>query len=957
MILNCHRLMIVSGFILCCTGMSAQSTAMRLFAEGDALHGLSDNAGALEKFDSSRSEAFKAGEFTVYFDAFGMLLDCLHKKSEIRLLQAEIVSFDYHLKHFRDKISSPDYRAYVDVSSLFTILVYKALGDSDGALSLLMPLLDSVDALIYSPDSVAILNKKFKLLLYISEAYMAQGNYEQTLYYANEAIVLSTWLTNKDGWLLVPHNTLVSNYVATGRTEEAIEELNLILDLLPGIEQRRTERTVDVYLKISNLHLKNGSLDSALYYLNLLKGIDKTGSHKIEADILEGEIYYAGEEYEKSKSVYLNVRNVLTNAGAERSEFSAKCNLQLGKIAIKQGRPKDALVLLHTALLNFTEHFEDSNPVSTPTTGMLYSRLTPVEIIYYKSKVLFELYRDIGDAEYLVSSWKTANLGIDFVVKLRESYFVPEDKAILIERSYSLFEHALRICHYQLSFPYNESWVDTAFTLMERSKALNLMDAVMHENARQFAGIPDSMLKTESALRIEISGQEESIRQLKISKNYSKISLQKNISDLGEKRRSYRALLKSIETDHPSYYQLRYGVSETGLDDIQDLAKEDETVIDYFMGESEIYTLIIEKDRKQLFLNHNAKEIENLVVSYRSSIQKCIDGEGSSANDTLYLNTAIALYESLITPLLPLRNSLMIVQDGALNYLSFAGLITEDPSQYRDYRIQPFMVLDYEISYCYSMSLYHELRRKKRSKSDRCIVFAPQFDTTGIISQLTYSAEEAMLVAQQTDGQMLMGEKCTTAAVRGMLQNAPGYQIVHFATHGVANISNGTDSYLQFAGPPDSSRLYGRELYNYSLDANLVYLSACETGGGQLRRGEGIISIAQAFFYAGTRSLVTALWSISDERASDLTVGFYDELMSGQSVDASVARAQRRYLKSIPNEERYLAHPAYWSALVPIGSSSAIVAENDLFWLVFLAALLIVVFILRRFLRKNPVKG
>gem|GEM_PF-6471806 len=953
MIATLYRLVIFFFLILSCAKINAQNTALRLYTEGDSIHALSDFTGALIKFDSSRKAALREGDFMVFFDASGMLLDCLHKKLEIRKLEAEIDSMNINLSRYEGKMTAYHYSMFRDVTRIFTILVYKAYGDSEGALNLLNPLIDSLNMLLPSPDSMSIIIKRFKLQIYISEIYLAQGNYEQTLYYANEAIIQSKSLPNPDGWLLKPHYTLVTNYVTKGKTDEALDELNHILKLLPEIEQRQTERAVEAYLRIATLHLQYGSIDSAQYYLQLLKKIDNTGSLELDADILAGDIYYANKEYEKSKFVYLDMIQALVKKGAEESEMRAMCDLQLGKIAMKQDRPEDALGLLHSALLSFSEQFENPDPLSCPPSELIYSRLIPVEIIYYKSKVLYQLYHTLGDSNYLSASWQTVNLGIDFVNKLRNGYYDSEDKALLIEQSYRIFEHALHICHFQLSFSNNTSWVDTAFTLMERSKALNLMDAVMHQNARQFEGIPDTLLKTETALRMEISGQEASIQRLKSIKNYSKTSLRANISILREKENTYRALIEKIEGAYPGYYQLRYRTEEICLHDIQKLLHKDETVVEYFMAGSEIYTIVIEKNKKEFYANQNAKIIEDLVREYRSSIQACIDGDGSRANDSIYLNTAFTLYNALIRPAVPAKNSMIIVPDGVLNYLSFAGLLSEAPTQYYDFREQPYMLWDHEVSYCYSMSLYRELNQKGKRDAERSIVFAPEFDATGTLGQLTYNEAEARYVAEHTNAKTIVGTSCTVSAVRTQLQSLSGYRVAHFATHGVADVANGTDSYLQFAGPTDSNRLYARELYNYSLNADLVYLSACETGSGQLRRGEGIISIARAFFYAGTRSLVTALWSISDERAKDLTIAFYAHLMDGTRIDASVALAQRQYLERIPTEERYLAHPAYWSALIPIGSTSGIVPATDLTWILFLAGLALIFLVLRRFLMKS----
>jgi len=944
-----HRLLTTLCVILSSTGLNAQTTASEYYLQGDAFHAFSDFSAALEKYDQSRVVALESEDYKTYFNAFGMVLDCLQKKMEIRLLEIEIDSMSVQLSRFQYEVPIPFYHGKRDVTKIFAVLVLKAYGDSEGALILLHSMLDSLNDLLPESNPMAINVKKIKLQLYISEVFLAQGNYEQTMYYANEAIILSTSMPNADGWLLTPHNTLVANYVATGQTNEAIKELNLILEIIPGLKERRTERMVAAYLKVSDLHLTNGNLDSAIYYIKLLKSIDQTGSHAFDAAILEGEIQYSAGEYEKSKLVYLDLHQMLVDLGAEQSEKNAICLLQLGKIAIKQGRLQDALLLIHDALLTSTENFNDSDLSSIPKLDALHSRLSAAEIIFYKSKVLYALYDTLDTRAFLVASWKNAILGVDLVDKLRKSYYNTEDKAFLIEQSYRIFEHALRICHAQLSLPNNEAWVDTAFTLMERSKALNLMDAVMHESARQFAGIPDSLLKTETALRLEISGQKESIRQLKSSKKYSALSLRKSNSVLHDKERLYRTLLQEIEKDHPRYYRLRYGASKICLNDIQSLLGENETVIEYFVAETDIYTLVVEKTRKQLFVNHNAPDIEGLMLKYRSAIQACIDGEGNKATDSLYLNSAVALYDSLIRPVLPIQKTIIVIQDGALNYLSFAGLISEIPEQYYDFRTQAYMLWDHQISYCYSMSLYRELQQKQESKAEMSLVFAPEFEEENTLGQLKFNEAEALHVARQTSGKILSGVACTAFAVREQLKGSTAYQVIHFATHGVADIANGKDSYLQFAGPADSNRLYARELYNYSLGARLVYLSACETGGGQLRRGEGIISIARAFFYAGTRSLVTALWSISDERAKDLTISFYDELMSGESIDGSVARAQRSYLQNISVENRSFAHPAYWSALIPIGSTTPIVPGSNWLWLLLLigvAALSIILLIL-----------
>ena len=112
-----------------------------------------------------------------------------------------------------------------------------------------------------------------------------------------------------------------------------------------------------------------------------------------------------------------------------------------------------------------------------------------------------------------------------------------------------------------------------------------------------------------------------------------------------------------------------------------------------------------------------------------------------------------------------------------------------------------------------------------------------------------------------------------------------------------------------------------RDIYNLSLNADLVVLSACETGIGELKRGEGIISLARAFAYAGAKSIVTTLWSVDDARTKDLMVFFYRNLLQGMPKDEALARARSDYFEKYKGAN---AHPYFWAGFVGIGDMEGI---------------------------------
>lgn len=140
----------------------------------------------------------------------------------------------------------------------------------------------------------------------------------------------------------------------------------------------------------------------------------------------------------------------------------------------------------------------------------------------------------------------------------------------------------------------------------------------------------------------------------------------------------------------------------------------------------------------------------------------------------------------------------------------------------------------------------------------------------------------------------------TSATEKRFNEVAGNYRILHLSTHGKADDRVGDYSYLVFSPQKDAIEnelLYCRDIYNLSLNADLVVLSACETGIGKLRRGEGIISLARAFAYAGAKSIVNSLWSVNDASTQELMVGFYKGLKKGDTKSQALAQAKRRFLE------------------------------------------------------------
>jgi CHAT domain-containing protein len=146
------------------------------------------------------------------------------------------------------------------------------------------------------------------------------------------------------------------------------------------------------------------------------------------------------------------------------------------------------------------------------------------------------------------------------------------------------------------------------------------------------------------------------------------------------------------------------------------------------------------------------------------------------------------------------------------------------------------------------------------------------------------------------------------------------YKVLHFATHGFVNSERPELSGLVLAQDTTGGEdgvLYSGEIYNLKLNADLVVLSACETGLGKIQKGEGIIGLTRALLYAGAKNMIVSLWQVADESTSDLMVDFYKNSLENKGQIAYSEALRNAKLKMI-SEGRY-AHPLYWSPFILIG--------------------------------------
>ncbi|MCB0851666.1 MAG: CHAT domain-containing protein, partial [Bacteroidetes bacterium] len=314
------------------------------------------------------------------------------------------------------------------------------------------------------------------------------------------------------------------------------------------------------------------------------------------------------------------------------------------------------------------------------------------------------------------------------------------------------------------------------------------------------------------------------------------------------------------------------------------------------------------------------------------------------------------LIEKVITDL-PER--LVIVPDGALGYLPFETFTDQDGQ---------YLVSKTAISYAYSATHFCQLfdRSGKRSiPGKKLLAVSPAFkQKEGVLANaesirrsylgpLVYSEQEVKSIQQILGGDILMGSQATKEAFFSM---ADQYQILHLSSHGKVNDDHPRFSFIAFSGENDTvltegepyvgvSGLYLADLYNLDLNADMVVLSACETGLGKLTQAEGIISLARGFAFAGASSIVTTLWSVNDKTSADLMTLFYENLNQGMPRDQAMQKAKMAFIDE--NEA-----PFYWAGYIVIGDPGPIRQPTN--WWIYVLVVGIIAIIGFVLIKKSP---
>lgn len=586
--------------------------------------------------------------------------------------------------------------------------------------------------------------------------------------------------------------------------------------------------------------------------------------------------------------------------------------------------------------------------------GQFAEVIAPQELLLglgQKGNLLYQQYRRTQNEILLSAAEKAFDTAAQAIRFFRNTLLESQSRAVFAGQHRSILSGGMEaaLAMHRLR-PENPAHLQRAFAFSEQSKALVLLEGVRSAGAVKFEGISDSLLECERALRQAIADAEVGLHKILSRGNSGGDSLVvKAKNEVFVRQRAFEGFQHSLASgDFVNYYNFRYDLSLVTPEEIQaDLLAPNRTLVSYFVGEKgEITAFVVRKNGFEVVECPGGENLEKLVTELREGLFGYHTLPLRKRSEPLYEKTlkqyvasAQALYVALLAPVEHLLGSeVVIVPDGVLGYVPFELLLTGPPLHLTDFTEYPywFKVKNRAVSYAYSATLLREMTQKQhRKKTERpLLAMAPFFpgsksdlkNTPSLATQdenrknfkpLVYSGQEVRdISAICKSADWWVGKE---AGKQVFMRYASDCQMLHLSTHGVLD-SAADFSYLAFSAPDDEQQpeqLFIRDLYGLQLNADLVTLSACETGVGQLQAGEGVISLARAFAYAGAKSIVTSLWQVNDLATKDLMILFYRNLKSGKNKDLALRDAKLEYLESHAGER---AHPFFWAGMVGVGA-------------------------------------
>jgi CHAT domain-containing protein/Flp pilus assembly protein TadD len=760
-------------------------------------------------------------------------------------------------------------------------------------------------------------------LSFLGQAYINTGKYNQ----AEEQLQMALSLREKESKdseiIAASYNDLGLVYSFMQNNDRALEYYEKALAIYQKIHGNEHPKIAIANTNIGVIY-RNMELygDAINDFEASLKIWDKVYSkpHPSKAFVLSNlaQTYSKMSDQKAALGFYERALTMYEESYGKKHPDVARVLNTIGNIKLASRNYTGALANYQEALKANITDFESSNVKINPSLKNFYNGNVLLYSLLLKAQGLEALYygKTLKFADLLLAL-QTLHTCDSLIDKLRQQITNESDKISLGVVATEVYGDGVRIAfNAGMNSVHKKRFFEDAFYFAEKSKSAVLLEAISDSDAKSFAGIPKTLLEEEKSLKSAIALCTQKLAQ-KPSPEEEKYLRETSFS----LNRSYETFTKTLEHEYPSYFNLKFNSSSPSIKDIQSLLDTKTTLLSYFIDDknTRLYIFIISKGKFHIIDHALPADFDKTITGLRNSL---------FFNDfDVFMKSSQKLSDLLLPAISSSTSDLVILPTGRLGIIPFETLLTHKLNDKQtNYNNLPYLLAKYNVRYEFSAGLLlQKAKAKQHQPAGRALSIL-------LCAPVTFAEKENLSDLPGTESEVkdisaLFGEKSFTKelylkkdANENLVKSdkLKNFELLHFATHGIVDENNPELSriFLQSNSDAEDGNLYTGEIYNLELNANLVTLSACQTGLGKISKGEGVIGLSRALVYAGAKNVIVSFWSVADESTAELMKDFYKSLLANPA--ANYGQDLRTAKLNLIKNGKYSA-PYYWAPFILIG--------------------------------------
>lgn len=680
-----------------------------------------------------------------------------------------------------------------------------------------------------------------------------------------EALKLLELSRRKYAELKMPHQTAIAEleiadiYAELNLSQEAFEIYKQIADKLhklklQGEEARARANFGRVALMLGETKIARNELKkSAKLYLSEK---NKVGAAIVK--LSEATVEISAKKFQKALMIIEETEKLLAESDYLRHQLNTQ-NLK-GETLAKLGNFAEATELLEKT---FARSIKKHQP------QIAQNSLNLLGGIAFQNN-------ELNRAE------KYFKKAIKLIEKLRAPLAAEEFRMSFLADKLAPFENLAKIY-------LNQHKLNAAFSMIERSRSRSLAESLENTSENESNTVSPKLLQKLFAIREELNWFYSRLNRAEESE------IEKLQAEAHEREKEIAGLMRRIESTSERNFDKTKLFKLANIQ--QNLGKQN-ILLEFISFEGEISAFVINDKKIRFFANLiNETEVvsllENLQFQFGAlrfgvKIQEKFATELKKRAD-FYLQK---LYKKLLAPIKNYfeNRKLVIVPVGALHYVPFHAL----------YDSEKYIIESHEVVYSPSATVWNLANERTFKQPENALLIGFADEKIPLVDREIDELEKIFKTAKVL--------KNKRASFVNYKQDAPNFDILHIACHGQFRAENPLFSSLHLA----DGFITVRDIFTQKLQAELVTLSACETGLSKIFAGDEILGLARGFLSAGAKSLILSLWTINDEATTHLMKKFYKSLQSGNSISKSLQNAQKDFIGQN-------SHPYFWSPFILIG--------------------------------------